>query len=55
MCRLMWGVVFLGVWVGEWGGGIEQNLGKGRVGNIGWGVGSLCQLKQSNNQSYETI
>ena len=51
----MWGVVLLAVLVGEWGGGVEQKFGKGRVGNIGWRVRSLCQPKQSNDQSYETI
>ena len=51
-----------GVWVGwrRWKkfekgrldnvGGSSQNMGKGREG-----VETLCQLKQSNNQSYKTI
>ena len=36
----------------------KKKIRKGRVGNIGVGggeVGFLCQLKQSNNQSFKTI
>ena len=56
----MWGVFLLGAAVEgvEWGGDVKHNLekrGQAKQGVEGWGVRSVCQLKQSNNKSYKTI